>query len=189
MPGTLEVQVPFVDELAPAVARCAVVEDDQLGGVPLLLDQTLHQQPQPGVPGVYVWSTPQDQVDYIGVAKDLDYRLGRESGWVRGYDPDGDRWEVSVVHMLKVHGARPGWVRASSWEAAQEVERRLIEWHRALVGMAPIAVGWDVKASSIRGRAQSWAQHLWREAFPAGIPAAAGRAAGPGDVDAAGDGR
>lgn len=173
MPGTVAVTVPTLDELAPAVRRCA--EPDAADGHPaLLVDAELQAAELPREPGLYVWSDPQGAVLYIGRAagetRDLAIRVGEELSLVEGYDPVGDRWEVSVVHMLHVHQARPRWARASSAEAAKEAERRLIEWHRALVGIAPVAVGWDVAAGSHQGRAQEWAHALWDETI-AGSPA------------------
>lgn len=168
MPTTIALELPTLEEVAAAVRRCAETEPsgelEGLAGEALLPEGVLQDGDPPREPGIYVWSDPHGAVLYIGRAVDLSRRLGDELDWVRGYDPVGDRWEVSVVHLLAVHQARPRWARASSGPAAEEAERRLIEWHRALVGIAPVAVGWDVKVGSHQGRAQSWARTLWDEA-------------------------
>ncbi|MFD7621674.1 hypothetical protein [Streptomyces sp. NPDC059802] len=116
---------------------------------------------RPGSPGVYVWSDPRGAVLYIGCAVCLSARIRDQEGWVDQYVP-AERWTLSVIHMFKEHQAQVSWVETADHEEALELERRLIEWHRAETGVAPPAVGWECKPGSRRERAQLWAQDLWR---------------------------
>lgn len=63
--------------------------------------------------------------------------------------------------MLKVLDASASWVITDTHAEAQQLERRLIEWHRTCVGTAPILVGWNAKEGSPRAAAERWAQQLW----------------------------
>lgn len=147
MPVPVATDVLTVAELAPVFSEHF--------GEP----RTLTTGTPPASPGVYVWS--QDgAVLYVGSAAALARRLGNYQRWIDGYNPDSD-WEVSVVHMLKVHNAVPQWISTSTHENALELERRLIEWHRACVGIAPIVTGWEAKAGSRREEAERWARQLW----------------------------
>lgn len=69
------------------------------------------------------------------------------------------------MHMLTVHQASVQWITTSSHEAALDLERRLIEWHRACVGIAPPVVGWEAKRESPRQAAENWARDLWRQTY------------------------
>ncbi|WP_152523113.1 hypothetical protein [Nocardiopsis potens] len=151
MPVPLSVQILTVDELLPAAA-------EHFGS-----ECTFRTEPLPMAPGVYVWSTDR-RVLYIGSAKSLAARVGDEKGWIAGYAPD-DYWEVSVVHMLTVYSATVQWIATADHEGAVLLERRLIEWHRACVGMAPLVVGWEAKEGSPRKAAEQWAQRLWIRKF------------------------
>lgn len=167
MAGSLEVQVLEARELEEVLARS--VEDG------LMKDSAWREDvPAPQEPGVYVWAAS-GLVVYVGKAGSLADRLGYEQRLRDGYEPAGDRWEVSVVHMLRVYRAKPMWARA--WardpEAALKVERRLIEWHRACVGIAPLAIGWDTKPGSPREQAETMARELWN-LDPAARPSTAG---------------
>lgn len=170
MTERIAVEVPTLDDLAPALRRCAEPEVTDEGEQPALLrDAELRDGPAPHEPGIYVWSAPRGAVVYIGRAAgrkhpgDLAKRLNDELSWVEDYDPRGNDWKASFVHVVSSHQARPRWARATSNEAAVEAERRLIEWHRARVGIGPVAVGWDAKANSPQGRARAWARALWDE--------------------------
>lgn len=115
----------------------------------------------PSRSGVYIWYDPDDDgVLYVGSAKSLAARLGNERGWICGHDP-ATMWEVSVVHMLKLHSAEVVWVETVDHDDALILESRLIEWHRANVGVAPLIVGWEAKADSKRGLSERWARNLW----------------------------
>jgi len=149
MPIAVSVDVLTVDELGPAVSA-------HFGSQRLFTSG-----PPPDSSGAYVWSSD-PAVLYIGSAASLARRLGDYRKWIAGYDPESD-WEVSVVHMLKVHQADVQWVTTSSHDQAKELERRLIEWHRACVGIAPLVVGWEAKADSPREAAERWARKLWLE--------------------------
>lgn len=149
MPTILELHVALLEELLPAL-----VEHDGPAAAFAM------QWPPPSGPGVYVWATPDDAVAYIGSAASLATRLGRERSWIDGHDPETE-WEVTVVHMLKRLSAMPHWYERPSHADAVELERRLIEWHRALTGVAPIIVGWDAKKGSPTSSARRWAQQLW----------------------------
>jgi hypothetical protein len=63
--------------------------------------------------------------------------------------------------MLKIHHARPQWLTTSDHDEALLLERRLIEWHRVRVGIAPIVTGWEAKVGSKREDAERWARVLW----------------------------
>lgn len=75
--------------------------------------------------------------------------------------------------MLKVHAATVSWIVTADKAGALLLERRLIEWHRTCVGMAPLVVGWEAKAErrddgKPHGRfaaAERWARALWIEEF------------------------
>lgn len=153
MAGSLEVQVLEVRELEEVLAPSSADG--------LMIDSAWQDgQPAPESPGVYVWAAS-GLVVYVGEGESLAARLGRERRLRNGYEPAGDRWEVSVVHMLRVYRAEPLWARATDAAAAVTVERRLIEWHRACVGIAPLARGWDTKAGSPRADAEEWARKRW----------------------------
>jgi len=150
MTAKLVFDVPVLDELLPALGEHAGVGTSFATG-----------WPPPAAPGVYVWVRPDDEaVTYIGSAASLARRLGREKYWVDGHDPDTD-WEVTVVHMLKRFSAVPRWHEQPLHADAVELERRLIEWHRVLTGVAPLLVGWDAKTESATAEARNWAQRLW----------------------------
>lgn len=178
MAGSLEVQVLEAGELEEVLAR---------GVADGLMEDSAWREdvPAPQVPGVYVWAAS-GLVVYVGKAESLAARLGYEQRLRDGYEPAGDRWEVSVVHMLRVYRARPMWARANTAADALEVERRLIEWHRACVGIAPLAVGWDTKPGSPREHAETMARELWN-LDPAARPSTAGerfrRIADPAEPD------
>ncbi|MFF9436395.1 GIY-YIG nuclease family protein [Streptomyces sp. NPDC014735] len=155
----LTISVLTVPDLEPALR--GHFSADATRGAPWLFSQ--HRE-VPSDPGVYVWADPRGAVLYIGSAASLRQRLGREQGWVSAYEP-AESWAVSVVHMLKHHQAEAWWVPTADLFEARELERRLIEWHRAVTGNAPPAAGWDAKKGSLRERAQSWAQGLWRTHF------------------------
>jgi hypothetical protein len=138
-----------VAELAPALQR-------HLGTAVAWRDG-----PAPAAPGVYVWSA-RGAVLYIGSAASLARRLADYDGWIAGYDPQ-ERWEVSVIHMLKTHGADVSWIPTLDYDDALILESRLIEWHRAAVGIAPVVVGWEAKKKSRRAASQTWAQSLWND--------------------------
>ncbi len=122
--------------------------------------------PPPPRPGVYAWVRPGDNaVAYIGSAASLAGRVRREKSWVDGHDPEAD-WEVTVVHMLKRLAAVPHWHERPTHVDAVELERRLIEWHRALTGVAPLIVGWDAKSGSPTTAARDWSQQLWARMQP-----------------------
>jgi hypothetical protein len=147
MPKTLAVDVLSLEELAPAL--------NEHFGSPRIFEVG-----EPPIrPGVYIWSR-NDAVLYIGSAASLTRRLTDYQRWINGYDPDL-AWEVSVVHMLKIHHARPQWLTTSDHDEALLLERRLIEWHRVRVGIAPIVTGWEAKVGSKREDAERWARVLW----------------------------
>lgn len=98
MAGSLEVQVLSEDELAPVLTRCA--EEGHL------LDGALRDTAPPENPGVYVGQAS-GLVVCIGEAAALNRRLTDELGWVCGDDPGEQRWEDSVVHLLRVYRALP----------------------------------------------------------------------------------
>lgn len=147
MPTPFTVDVLTVEELAPAVAaHCGALHSFASTAAP-------HE------PGVYVWSADR-AVLYIGSAALLDRRLGEYARWIANHDPQSE-WTVSVVHMLTVHHAGVQWLDTRSYGDALQLERRLIEWHRACVGCAPIVVGWDTKPISPRHTAETWARDIW----------------------------
>jgi GIY-YIG catalytic domain len=147
MPKSVAVDVLSLQELAPALIEHFGEPRAFELGVP------------PGEPGIYVWSS-EDAVLYVGSAASLARRLTDYRRWIDGYDPETD-WEVSVVHMLKTHHARSQWLTTSNHDEALKLERRLIEWHRARVGIAPIVTGWEAKAGSGREEAERWARAIW----------------------------
>jgi len=147
MAADITVQVLTLDELEPAITR-------HFGSGRSFAFGTL-----PSDPGVYVW-TSDGRVVYIGSAKSLSRRVGDEQDMVQAYDP-ATEWHYSVIYVLKVHGAQVGWVTTTDHADAELLERRLIEWHRACVGIAPVAVGWDAKKDSPRLKAEKWARELW----------------------------
>jgi hypothetical protein len=55
------------------------------------------------------------------------------------------------------------WIPTADADDAKTLERRLIEWHRTCVGIAPVIVGWEAKAGSPRGLAETWARVLWNQ--------------------------
>lgn len=171
----IKVEVPTLDELAPAVRRCAEAPGEGKHP-PLLRDAELQAGSPPPEPGIYVWSDPHGAVLYIGCGAgkttNLVTRLQKWNDLLADYDPLGDWWGLSVVHFVKEHQGRPRWARATDKDAAEEAERRLIEWHRTRVGIAPLAVGWEAKKGSPRERGEIWAQALWDETV-------AGRTADP----------
>lgn len=134
MTTRLAFDVLTVDELTPALEEAPAAGPLVAGKLPDEL---------PDAPGVYVWVVPTtDAVAYIGSAAPLAKRVGDELNWIRDYDP-ADQWGVSVIHLLKHLRAKPRWAVTDSHEKAVDVERKLIEWHRARVGCAPLLVGWD----------------------------------------------
>ncbi|RKF24654.1 GIY-YIG nuclease family protein [Micromonospora globbae] len=149
MTALVSVEVLEVIELAPALER-------HFGAA-----RSWNHGTRPAEPGVYVWSV-QGGVLYIGSAASLARRLADYDDWIVKYDPE-DRWEVSVVHMLKTLGATVGWLPTIDYADALVLESRLIEWHRAKVGIAPIVVGWEAKKESRRERSQTWARNLWND--------------------------
>jgi hypothetical protein len=151
MPVAVSLDVLTIAEFAPALVA-------HFGS-----EQAFSVGPPPAAPGVYAWSSGQP-VLYVGSAVSLAKRLGNYQRWIAGYDPDSS-WEVTVVHMLKVHQASVQWITTSSHEEALELERRLIEWHRACVGMAPPVVGWEAKRESKRAVAENWARDLWWQIY------------------------
>lgn len=60
--------------------------------------------------------------------------------------------------MLKIHDADVQWVVTEDYAEAELLERRLIEWHRACTGIAPLAVGWNAKKGSPREAGEQWAR-------------------------------
>lgn len=100
---------------------------------------------------------------YIGKASSLAVRLGYEQAEVTAHNPATD-WHYTVIHMLKLHAATVGWIVTADEADATLLERRLIEWHRACVGMAPLVVGWEAKDDGKphgRFAAEQWARTLW----------------------------
>jgi hypothetical protein len=151
MTATISVQVLTVDELLPAVT-------EHFGS-----EHTFMADSLPQLPGIYVWSTD-DRVLYIGSAASLAGRVGDEKGWIAGHKPD-EQWEVTVVHMLKIYNATVRWIPTTDHADAVLLERRLIEWHRACTGLAPLVVGWEAKKGSPRKTGEQWAQELWSRKF------------------------
>lgn len=148
MTATISVQVLTVDELLPAVAEHFGSESDFIAS------------PLPELPGVYVWSTD-GRVLYVGSAASLAKRVGDEKWWIAGHEPD-EQWEVTVIHMLKIYNATVQWVTTPDHADALLLERRLIEWHRACTGTAPLIVGWEAKKESPRRAGEQWARELWK---------------------------
>jgi len=155
MPNSFDVEVLSVGDLRPALL-------DHFKTSPALNPNSpdFSTGAAPRKPGAYVWSCGEGTVLYIGSAARLAERLGDYRRWISGYDP-GSMWEVSVVHMLKRYEAEPRWVQTADHGDALLLERRLIEWHRACVGIAPIVAGWEAKRGSARMRAEQWARDLW----------------------------
>jgi hypothetical protein len=149
MTASISVEVLTVDELRPVIA-------DHFGSV-----RNFTSGPPPADPGVYVWSADRG-VLYIGKAAALTQRIGYEASLISAHDPVS-AWQVSVIHMLKVHSATVEWMTTTDLADAELLERRLIEWHRTCVGMAPLVVGWEAKPNSPRKAAELWAQELWRK--------------------------
>ncbi len=119
----------------------------------------------PAEPGVYVWYTDADRkVLYIGSGADLSERIGRERRLL-SFDPEHD-WAESVLYLLRMRAAEVAWVTVETHDEAKLLERRLIEWHRASVGVAPLAYGWEEKSGSLRDAGQTWARHLWNRTRP-----------------------
>jgi hypothetical protein len=147
MPSQVAIDVCTVMELAPALSEHFGTSRALTKGAP------------PIGPGVYVWSR-EDAVLYVGSAASLLRRLADYQRWIDGYDPDSS-WQVSVVHMLRTQDATVQWVITGSHGDALTLERRLIEWHRACVGVAPIVTGWEAKTGSPRAYAERWARVLW----------------------------
>ncbi|MFG2211002.1 GIY-YIG nuclease family protein [Streptomyces sp. NPDC048638] len=150
----LVIKVLHISGLVPALR-------EHFEGVPDAPQQFTQGAIRPGAPGVYVWTDPRGAVLYIGCTVCLSARIGDQEGWVDEYIP-AERWTLSVIHMFKEHHAQVSWVETTDHEEALELERLLIEWHRAETGVAPPAVGWDCKPGSRRERAQLRAQALWR---------------------------
>ncbi|MEV6377763.1 hypothetical protein [Micromonospora musae] len=126
--------------------------------------RTWRHGPPLAAPGVYVWAA-KGAVLYIGSAASLADRLAGYHGWITKYNPE-ERWEVSVIHMLKTHGANVCWLPTIDHPDALLLESRLIEWHRAKVGIAPVVVGWEAKTKSRRAAAETWARNLWNDQQP-----------------------
>jgi hypothetical protein len=150
----LIIKVLHITELLPALR-------EHFAGTQDAPQEFTQGQIRPGSPGVYVWTDPRGAVLYIGCALCLSARIQDQEGWVDEYIP-AERWTLSVIHMFKEHQAQVSWVETPDHDQALELERRLIEWHRAETGVAPPAVGWECKPGSRRERAQIWAQALWR---------------------------
>lgn len=154
MSADLVVEVLTVEELEDAVA----VHDSEQGREP----GCFRSDEPPAEPGVYVWSTESNRkVLYIGSAANLNKRIGQESQWL-SFDPNHD-WAESVLYVLKRRDAEVAWVATDTHEEAKQLERRLIEWHRAAVGIAPLAYGWEEKSGSFREAGQVWARDLWNQ--------------------------
>lgn len=168
-------QVLSVDDLSPALSEHSVeVGAHRIFGIGTGVDEIAAV---PRKPGVYVWDTD-GAVLYIGSAASLYKRLTDYAKWLAGYKPN-ERWEVSVIHMLKIHRSTVRWVQTTHHAEAMRLERRLIEWHRASVGIAPLVVGWEAKAGSPRADAERWAQGLWNQVRPDVAPQPASTAAEP----------
>ena len=148
MPKSVTVDVLSLQELTPAL-------EDHFG-----IPRNFERGEPPAGPGIYIWASDDDAVLYVGSAASLARRLADYRRWIEGYDPDSG-WEVSVVHMLKLHRARSQWLTTEDHREALTLERRLLEWHRACVGIAPIVTGWEAKAGSGREEAEHWARRLW----------------------------
>ncbi len=154
MPTEISISVLTVEDLEPAVTK-------HFRGVPHPFTST---EVFPEEPGVYVWSAAR-RVLYIGKADSLASRLGYERGEVAAHNPL-THWHCSVIHLLKLHEATVEWVTTANKTDSLLLERRLIEWHRACVGIAPLAVGWEAKDhGKPHGRyaAEQWAQKLWND--------------------------
>lgn len=154
MTATLSLRVLTLTELMPVIDA----HRRGLDRAPLSFsDDAAH----PAQPGVYVWCTQSDDaVAYIGSAASLKRRLGNERSWIDVHDPAAG-WAPTVVHMLRQLEARPHWVETDSHEEAVMLERRLIEWHRAVVGTAPLLVGWAPAKGSAQAEANQWAHDVW----------------------------
>lgn len=76
------------------------------------------------------------------------------------FDPEHD-WSESVLYVLNTRKAKVEWLTVASHAEATLLEGRLIEWHRASVGVGPMAYGWEAKQGSPRSAGQHWAQSLW----------------------------
>jgi hypothetical protein len=68
--------------------------------------------------------------------------------------------------MLKQHHGTVRWLSTVDHTDAKMLERRLIEWHRTCVGIAPLVTGWEAKAETPRGLAEEWSRNLWRKLNP-----------------------
>lgn len=154
VPATLSLPVLSLQELVPALGAHRI----ELGLPPRIFSDSLDH---PKGAGVYVWcAQPDDAVAYIGSAANLARRVGNERSWVDVHEPESG-WAPTVVHMLKHLEAKPHWVEVDSHEEALLLERRLIEWHRAVVGTAPLLVGWAPAKNSPQAKANSWAHDVW----------------------------
>lgn len=100
MTAVISIVVLEVVELEPALRRHFGTATTWRCGTP------------PAAPGVYVWSA-RGGVLYIGSAASLVKRLADYGGWITKYNP-GDRWEVSVVHMLTTQAPRSPGCRPST---------------------------------------------------------------------------
>lgn len=155
MPADLTFPVLTVDELEGAVAVHERDEGREPGCFMSGVDV-------PAGPGVYVWYTDTDRkVLYIGSGADLSKRIGEERRLL-SFDPDCD-WAESVLYVLKRRDAEVAWVTVETHDEAKLLERRLIEWHRASVGIAPLAYGWEEKSGSLREAGQVWARDHWNK--------------------------
>ncbi len=96
---------------------------------------------------------------YVGSAASLHKRLTSFVKWLSGHEPLVS-WQVSVIHMLKIHGGTVRWVQTADHPEAILLERRLIEWHRACTGIAPLVVAWEAKEGSPRAAVEGWARKL-----------------------------
>jgi hypothetical protein len=156
MPAVVPVEVLTVEELGSAIRKHFRPELRSLASGGMF----------PDAPGVYVWSSA-NRVLYIGMARSLAVRLGEEQEWLDAFDPALE-WHYSVIHLLKVHAATVGWIVTKDEADAAILERRLIEWHRACVGIAPLAVGWESRENDkphSRFSGELWARELWHEEF------------------------
>lgn len=151
--ATLSFQVLTLGDLSPVLAAHAAIRSWSTS------------DPLPAGPGVYVWTAREDQaVLYVGSAASLARRIANERRWVRGYEPE-TKWAVTVVHLLKQFDASAHWLATDTHADALLLERCLIEWHRACVGTAPLAVGWDAKPDSATAASRDWARGLWNELY------------------------
>ncbi|MBS2532578.1 hypothetical protein KGQ20_07315 [Catenulispora sp. NF23] len=148
MPASITIDVQLIEETAPALLKHF--------GQP----KAWESGPPPNAHGVYCWTSDR-RILYIGKGEPLSKRLAYQAD-IDAHDPVSD-WAVSVIHMLKRFNATLQWIATSDEGEAALLERRLIEWHRACTGIAPIVVGWDAKKGTQRYAAEQWARDLYNE--------------------------